>query len=212
MPVAGLSPIATLAAAGFIAVAGADEAGRGACAGPLVAAAVILPSDLRDGSVADARLSRLDDSKKLTPLARERLFDVICDAAVAFNIVAVSAHDCDALGIQEANVQALRRALLGLHVPPDYAICDGFAVDGLPWPSIGMWKGDQVAPCVSAASILAKVSRDRTMCELARDYPGYGLEGHKGYATAVHQAALERLGPSPIHRLSYANVAAVLTS
>ncbi|MDR0837033.1 MAG: ribonuclease HII [Propionibacteriaceae bacterium] len=211
MPIAGLSPIATLAAAGFVTVAGADEAGRGACAGPLVAAAVILPTDPTTGEVTDARLARLDDSKKLTPLARERLFDVICDAAVSFNIVSVSALDCDTFGIQEANVQALRRALLGLDVPPDYAICDGFAVDGLPWPSIGMWKGDQVVSCVSAASILAKVSRDRTMCQLALDYPGYALEGHKGYATAVHQAALERLGPSPIHRLSYANVAAVLT-
>jgi len=192
---------AVLREAGFERVAGADEAGRGACAGPLVAAAVILGSTVPDG---------LDDSKRLTPRRREQLFDEINDTAAASAWVAVSPADCDALGMQRADLGALRDAVLALEVTPDFAVTDGFAVPGLPCPSLGMWKGDQVVACVAAASIIAKVVRDRWMVALDAEYPGYGFAVHKGYATAAHQAALDELGPCPQHRMSYANVAATL--
>jgi len=187
--------------AGFRLVAGADEAGRGACAGPLVAAAVIL------GKTAPAGL---DDSKRLTARRREQLFDEINDTASAVAWVAVSPADCDALGMQTADLGALRDAVLALDTAPDFAVTDGFAVPGLPCPSLGMWKGDQVVACVSAASIVAKVVRDRWMVALDAEYPGYGFAVHKGYATAVHQAALDALGPCPQHRMTYRNVAATL--
>jgi len=192
---------AVLREAGFEHIAGADEAGRGACAGPLVAAAVILGSTVPDG---------LDDSKRLTPRRREALFDEINYTAAASAWVAVSPADCDALGMQRADLGALRDAVLALEITPDFAVTDGFAVPGLPCPSLGMWKGDQVVACVAAASIVAKVVRDRWMVALDAEYPGYGFAVHKGYATAAHQAALDELGPCPQHRLSYANVAATL--
>jgi ribonuclease HII len=183
--------------AGFGLLAGADEAGRGACAGPLVAAAVILGDPIPG----------LNDSKRLTPARREKLFDQIIATATSYAIVAIEPGECDALGIQEADLQGLRRALLQLNPAPDFAITDGFFVDGLPFESTGLWKADQVAAPVAAASILAKVTRDRTMVAFAAQYPGYGFEKHKGYATPVHQLALETLGPCAIHRLSYDNVA-----
>ena len=186
--------------AGFKSLAGADEAGRGACAGPLVAAAVILGTDIPSG---------LDDSKRLSPARRETLFDAILAAAMAVKIVTIEPADCDRLGVQKANLEALLRAVNGLQPAADFALIDGFAVSGLACPSLGLWKGDQVVQSISAASIVAKVHRDRLMIELAEKYPGYGFETHKGYATASHQRALERLGPCPQHRLSYANVAAV---
>ena len=184
--------------AGFRLVAGADEAGRGACAGPLVAAAVILGSEVPDG---------LDDSKRLTPARRDALFDAIYATARAVAWVSVEAADCDALGIQQADLGALRGAIAALAPTPDFAVTDGFAVPGLPCPSLGMWKGDQVVQCVAAASIVAKVTRDRIMDELDASYPGYGFAVHKGYATPAHQTALEDLGPCPQHRLSFRNVA-----
>jgi len=187
--------------AGFHRIAGADEAGRGACAGPLVAAAVILGESVPGG---------LDDSKRLTPKRREQLFAEINDAAVAVAWVSVSAGDCDALGMQSADLGALRDAVLALEPAPDFAVTDGFAVPGLACPSLGMWKGDQVVACVAAASIIAKVVRDRLMVALDDQYPGYGFAVHKGYATSSHQAALEALGPCPQHRLTYRNVAATL--
>jgi ribonuclease HII len=189
-----------LAAAGFRLIAGADEAGRGSCAGPLVAAAVIWPA-------AGAGVEGVDDSKKLTPMARDRALERIQREALAWSVVEVSAAECDELGIQSANITALRRALLRLDPAPDFALLDGFAVDGLPFPSLGVWKGDQVAFCVSAASIIAKVTRDRIMDRLDSEYPGYGFAIHKGYVTAAHSAALGKLGPSPVHRLSFGNVA-----
>jgi len=188
----------TLRRAGFSLVGGADEAGRGACAGPLVAAAVIL---------GDAPLPGLNDSKKLTPARREVLFDQIWASAIAVGVARIEASECDQLGIQQADLLGLRRAVLVLDPCPDFVVTDGFAVPGLPCPSLGMWKGDQAVACVSAASIIAKVTRDRIMDEMALDYPGYGFETHKGYATALHQAAIDRLGPCPQHRLSYRNVA-----
>jgi len=189
--------------AGFRLIAGADEAGRGACAGPLVAAAVILGEMVPDG---------LDDSKRLTRHHRERLFGEIGQTALAVSCVVVSAADCDASGIQQADVQALRDAVLALRPAPDFAVTDGFAVPGLGCPSLGMWKGDQVVACVAAASIIAKVTRDKLMTELDASYPGYGFAAHKGYGTPAHQAALAALGPCAEHRLTYRNVQVALQS
>ena len=186
-----------LARAGFGLVAGADEAGRGACAGPLVAASVILPTRTLDG---------LADSKKLTPATRERLYDVIVRSAVAWSVVRVEPAECDALGMHVANVEALRRAVSRLGRRPDFVLTDGFPVDGLGAPSLAMWKGDAVAASVAAASILAKVTRDRIMTAYAPDYPGYSFDVHKGYCTPLHQGELDALGPCGIHRLKWDNV------
>ncbi|MDR1431999.1 MAG: ribonuclease HII [Propionibacteriaceae bacterium] len=185
--------------AGFSLIAGADEAGRGACAGPLVAAAVIWPRIDLPGIV---------DSKKLTAAARAEAYTRITDHALAWACVAVPAAECDRLGIQQANLSALRRAILRLSPSPEYAVIDGFGLDGLPCPSLGIWKGDQVAVCVSAASIVAKVTRDRMMDQLQLEYPEYGFDVHKGYCTKAHQQVLDRLGPCPEHRLSFDNVPA----
>ena len=188
---------------GFTHVAGADEAGRGACAGPLVAAAVVLPAGRR------GEIDGLADSKLLTPAARERVYDAVVARALAYAVVAVPPEEVDARGLHVCNVVALRRALAALTVRPDYVLTDGFPVDGLGVPGLAVWKGDQVAACVAAASVVAKVTRDRIMVELAERYPWYGFEEHKGYATAEHTAALERYGPCAAHRFSYANVAGV---
>lgn len=187
-----------LARAGLAPVAGADEAGRGACAGPLVAAAVIL----------DPRrpIKGLDDSKALTRLARERLFDEINARAVAVACVSVEADECDRLGMHQADLQALRRAVARLAVPPAFVLTDGFPVDGIGAPGLAIWKGDKVAACVSAASIIAKVTRDRIMVGLEDQYPGYSFAVHKGYCTSLHQAALDELGPTVIHRRRFENV------
>jgi len=196
-PVGGVYEVA-LNQAGFHRIAGADEAGRGACAGPLVAAAVILGEVVPNG---------LNDSKRLTPKRREQIFDEINDTALALAWVSVPPADCDILGMQSADLGALRDAVLALEPSPDFAVTDGFAVPGLLCPSLGMWKGDQVVACVAAASIVAKVVRDRMMVELDAEYPGYGFAVHKGYATPSHQAALDALGPCSQHRLTYRNVA-----
>lgn len=187
-----------LARAGFVAVAGADEAGRGACAGPLVAAACIVPTKALPG---------LDDSKKLTPKRREQLYDEIVERAVSWSVVRVEPAECDALGMHVADLEALRRAVLRLDASPDFVLTDGFPVDGLGAPSLAMWKGDAVAASVAAASVLAKVARDRIMTDYATDFPGYGFEVHKGYCTPAHQERLEALGPCAIHRLKWDNVA-----
>ena len=190
--------LAELAQAGVSPVAGADEAGRGACAGPLVAAAAILPSGLRpDG---------LGDSKLVTERRRELLYDVIVAQAAAWAVAVVPAAEVDRIGVQEANYRALREAVAGLGVTPALALIDGFAVPALGVPGQAVVKGDRLVAAISAASILAKVTRDRLMTELHESWPEYGFAGHKGYATAVHQEALDRLGPCPEHRLSYANV------
>lgn len=190
-----------LTRAGMGPVAGADEAGRGACAGPLVAAAVIL--DNRAGRGLDG----VKDSKLLTPAARERAYDEIMAKAVAVSWVAIEPAGCDRLGMHVADIQALRRALLRLDVVPGFVLTDGSGVDGLPTPGLAIWKGDRVAACVAAASIVAKVTRDRIMVELDGRYPDYGFAVHKGYCTRDHQDALEALGPCPAHRFSYDNVA-----
>ena len=186
--------------AGFDLVAGADEAGRGACAGPLVAGAVIL--DER----AVRHLDGLNDSKLLSAATRERLYDEIVACALAWSAVEVSPSECDQLGMHEADLQGLRRALLRLDPQPGFALTDGFAVSGLACPGLAVWKGDQVAACVAAASIIAKVTRDRIMKAYDEQFPSYGFAGHKGYCTAEHQLRLDELGPSTIHRMRYENV------
>lgn len=188
---------------GFAQVAGADEAGRGACAGPLVAAAAVLPPGRR------GEIEELDDSKLLTPAARERVYEQVVAKASAYAVVVIPPDEVDSRGLQVCNLAALRRALAGLAVRPEYVLTDGFPVDGLDVPGLAVWKGDQVAACVAAASVLAKVTRDRLMVELDQRYPQYGFAEHKGYTTPEHSAALDRYGPCPIHRFSYQNVAGV---
>lgn len=185
---------------GFGPVAGADEAGRGACAGPLVAAAVIL--DDRPG----AEIPGLRDSKLLTAPQRDRVYDAVVERALSWAVVEIAPGGCDRIGLHVANLQALRRSLLRLGTNPGYVLTDGFAVDGLPVPGLALWKGDRVAACVAAASVVAKVTRDRIMVAMDADYPHYGFARHKGYSTRVHQDALEQWGPCPQHRMSYDNV------
>jgi ribonuclease HII len=186
--------------AGLDPVAGADEAGRGACAGPLVAGAVIL-SDAKS-----KQISGLNDSKLLSAAQRERCYAEIMEKALAWSVVSVEPAECDALGMHVANISALRRALLRLDVAPTYVLTDGFSVDGLGVPGLAVWKGDRVAACVAAASIIAKVTRDRIMCELHEVYPQYEFSVHKGYCTPLHQERLDQYGPSATHRMRYENV------
>jgi len=181
-------------------IAGVDEAGRGACAGPLVAGAVILPPG-RSGIVPG-----LADSKLLTEKAREKCYQQIVKRAVAWSVVVIDHDECDRLGMHVANVEALRRAVALLDLPPAYVLTDGFPVDGLGAPGLAVWKGDRVAACIAAASVIAKVTRDRIMCELHEQYPQYDFRTHKGYITDEHTAALTAHGPSPIHRMRFVNV------
>ena len=190
--------------AGLAPIAGVDEAGRGACAGPLIIASVIL-NDLNS-----ERLKELRDSKELTERERERLFPIIQEEALAISIITISPEEIDERGVHKANLDGMRRAVQGLQVPPNYVITDGYAIEGMVVPSLAIWKGDQVAPTISAASIIAKVTRDRIMQELDVRFPGYGLAKHKGYITAAHTAAIKQLGVSVIHRKSYSNVATLL--
>jgi ribonuclease HII len=187
---------------GFAVVAGADEAGRGACAGPLVVAAAVLPANRR-GEVPE-----LADSKLLTPAARERVYAEVMARAVAYSVVVIPAEEVDVRGLHVCNLAGMRRALAALTPHPDYVLTDGFRVDGLGAPGLAVWKGDRVAACIAAASVVAKVTRDRIMVELDQEFPGYGFAEHKGYATDEHSAALNRHGPCPQHRFSYVNVAA----
>jgi len=189
---------------GFAYVAGADEAGRGACAGPLVAAAAILAPGRR------GEIPGLNDSKLLTPAARERVYALVMDRALAWSVVIVPPGDIDTRGLHVCNVTAMRRALASLAIRPEYVLTDGFRVDGLGAPGLAVWKGDQVAACVAAASVVAKVTRDRIMCDLDLDWPQYGFADHKGYSTPEHAAAMNAHGVTPHHRVSYVNVAAVL--
>lgn len=186
--------------AGLAPIAGVDEAGRGACAGPLVAAAAILPEG-KTGIVPG-----LADSKLLTEKARERCYDQVVKRALAWSVVVVEPGECDRLGMHVANVEALRRALARLDVRPSYVLTDGFPVDGLGVPGLAVWKGDRVAACISAASVLAKVTRDRIMTELDGDYPAYEFKVHKGYITSLHSKRLAEHGPCAIHRMRFVNV------
>lgn len=188
---------------GFVSIAGLDEAGRGACAGPLVIGAAVL--DVKAKRTVRA-LAELNDSKQLTAAARERVYDQITTFALAWTTVIIESQDVDSIGLHVANLQGMRRALARLDVETDYALTDGFAVPGLPVPSLGVWKGDEVCGCVSAAGVLAKVTRDRIMCDLDVMYPQYGFAEHKGYVTAPHRNALAKHGASPVHRQCFAPV------
>lgn len=192
---------AALTRAGFGPVAGADEAGRGACAGPLVVAACILPTGRR------GVIEGLNDSKLLTAAARERLYAEVQRRAVATSVVIVPAAEIDAYGLHVANLAGMRRALGTLTPAPRYALTDGFPVPGLGIPSTAVWKGDATVACIAAASILAKVTRDRIMVGLHDNWPEYDFAQHKGYVTAAHSAALQQWGPCPEHRHRYVNVA-----
>jgi ribonuclease HII len=192
----------TLHRRGFARVGGADEAGRGACAGPLVTAAVVLPPGRR------GEVPGLADSKLLTPAAREEVYAEVMARASAYAVVIVPAPEVDDRGLHKMNLEALRRALGRLNPRPDYVLTDGFRVDGVGVPGLAVWKGDQVSACIAAASVLAKVTRDRIMIELDARYPEYEFAQHKGYVTPVHAAALRAHGPCPEHRMSYRNVAA----
>ncbi len=181
-------------------VAGVDEVGRGACAGPLVVAACMLgPGRLES-------LAALDDSKKLTEKSREKLFPLICRYALAYHVVFIPSTEVDRRGVHVANIEGMRRAVAGLSVRPGYVLSDGFRVPGLAVPSLPVIGGDGAAACIAAASVLAKVSRDRLMVAMEADHPGYGFAVHKGYSTAAHSAALNDLGPCPEHRYSFINV------
>ena len=189
-----------LARAGLAPVAGIDEAGRGACAGPLVVAAVMLkPSRM-------ASLTELADSKALTEKARNAAYQQVMRAALDWSVVIIPSGDIDRLGLHVCNVAGMRRALAGMAARPGYVLTDGFPVRGLAVPALAMWKGDQVAACVAAASVVAKVTRDALMCELSGKYPEYGFARHKGYSTRSHMKALNEYGPSPEHRMSFVNV------
>lgn len=189
-----------LARQGLTPVAGVDEAGRGACAGPLVAAAVVL----------DRPIPGIADSKLLTEARREKCFDLIMKRAADVSVVIVSAPDCDQMGMHVANISALRRALARLAVRPGYVLTDGFPVDGLGVPGLAVWKGDRVAASIAAASIVAKVTRDRIMVQLHEEYPAYDFATHKGYCTSLHQEKLDEHGPCPEHRRRYVNVRAAM--
>jgi len=190
--------------AGISPIAGVDEAGRGACAGPLVVAAVIL----RDPFAPE--LAEVRDSKEISESKREELFDVVVKAADAICVIEIPPSLIDERGVHVANIDGMRRAVHGLSLSPKYVLTDGYVVPGLGFPTLGVWKGDQVVHAISAASIIAKVTRDRMMRELDRDYPGYGFSKHKGYVTSTHTKALQELGPCAVHRASFSNVAAFI--
>lgn len=188
--------------AGLGPVVGVDEAGRGACAGPVTVAACALPPR------TFPELATLTDSKKLTPRTRERLFPLITERAEGYAVVHLPARDIDAHGIQWANITGMRRAVARLDFHPGYVLTDAWKVSGLSCPQLPVIGGDATARCIAAASVLAKVSRDRLMERLDEQYPGYGLAAHKGYSTKAHLEAVRRQGASSIHRYTYANVAA----
>ena len=183
-------------------IAGVDEAGRGPLAGPVVAAAVIL-DDLNPNK-------GLADSKKLTPLKRERLFDEIRARALCFSIAEASVEEIDQINILQATMLAMQRAVQGLRLKPAKVLVDGNRLPKLDVLAEAIVRGDDKEPAISAASILAKVHRDRWCVHYHEQYPAYGFAGHKGYGTAEHLAALRQHGACPQHRRSFSPVAAVL--
>lgn len=184
-----------LARQGFTAICGVDEAGRGPLCGPVVAAACILPLGLE--------IPGLNDSKKLTEKRREALFDTICTHAVAYAVAQATVEEIDRLNILEADLLAMRRSIASLGVPADYALIDGNIARDFPLPARAVIHGDALSPSIAAASVLAKVTRDRLCLELDRQYPQYGIAKHKGYGTREHMNALRTYGPSPIHRKKF---------
>ncbi len=184
-----------LIASGYSAVCGVDEAGRGPLAGPVCAAAVILPQGLE--------IPGLNDSKKLSEKQRDRLYDLIVEKALSYGIAFGSVDEIEEHNILEATFIAMNRAINSLAVKPDFAIIDGNRNKGIEIPSRAIVKGDGRCASIAAASILAKVTRDRYMLKAAEDYPQYHFEKHKGYGTKLHYEALREFGPSPIHRPSF---------
>ncbi|MGH8867934.1 MAG: ribonuclease HII [Actinomycetes bacterium] len=189
-----------LARSGLTPVAGADEAGRGACAGPLVTAAVVLPEGRR------GQVPGLADSKLLSPDVREEVYAEVVARAVAWSTVVVPPDQVDRQGVHRCNIAALRRAVARLDLRPEYALTDGFPVGGLGVPALAIWKGDRVSASIAAASVVAKVTRDRIMVELDARHPAYGFAVHKGYVTPEHRSRLTRHGPCPDHRYSFVTV------
>jgi ribonuclease HII len=183
---------------GFTVVAGVDEAGRGALAGPLVAAAVVLPEDFD--------LEGLEDSKLLTPLQRQRVYGRILELAAAISVCRAMPRRIDRAGLHRTNLSLLKGALRRLSVAPEFVLADGFPLRGLRLPCLGVRKGDVITASVAAASVVAKVTRDRIMVRYHRRFPEYGFDTNKGYGTRRHWAALDRYGPTPIHRRSFKGV------
>ncbi len=182
-------------ALGYTAVCGCDEAGRGPLCGPVVAAAVILDPDVT--------IEGLDDSKKLTEKKREKLFDIIKEKALAYAIAEATPTEIDEINILNASMLAMRRAVEALHVKADFALIDGNCSRGFTIATETVVKGDAKSASIAAASILAKVTRDRGCIELDRQYPMYGIAKHKGYPTKEHMDAVREYGPSPIHRRTF---------
>ena len=184
-----------LMSSGYKYVCGCDEAGRGPLCGPVVAAAVILPIDIE--------IPGLNDSKKLTEKRREALFELIKESAIAYAIAEASPGEIDEINILNASMLAMKRAVEALEVKADFALIDGNCSRGFDIPTKTVVKGDSISASIAAASILAKVTRDRGCIELDRIYPEYGIAQHKGYPTKVHMDAVKEHGPSPIHRKTF---------
>jgi ribonuclease HII len=189
---------------GLARIAGVDEAGRGPLAGPVVAAAVVLPVKwFSDGLPAE--LDGLNDSKQLSAVQRERFFEVLLKLpGVRYAIATVDAATIDAINILRATHRAMNEALAALAPVPEHVLVDGLRVKSIRFQQTPLVKGDSRSYSIAAASVLAKVTRDRRMCEFDAIYPGYGFAEHKGYGTEKHLAAIARLGPAPIHRRSFA--------
>lgn len=181
---------------GVVVVAGIDEVGRGALAGPVTACAVVLRGDFR--------LEGLDDSKRLAPDVRERMADLVRTSAVAFAVAHADSTEIDRFGISHATRLAWQRALEGLGVEVGHVLIDGNDAGDLRVPTTAVVRGDSLVACIAAASVVAKVERDTLMAAMAPDYPEYGFEANRGYGTAEHLAAIARCGPSPVHRRSFA--------
>ena len=193
-----------LASAGISPIAGVDEAGRGACAGPLVIASVVLHDPFAP------ELAVVRDSKEIPENKRDAVFELIHRIAASVSVVIVPVSEVDSRGVHAANLDGMRRAVQGLSIEPAYVLTDGYAIEGLGVPNLAVWKGDQVVVSISAASVIAKVTRDRIMREMDLEFPQYGFAGHKGYITAAHTKALNEHGPCAQHRTSFANVAALI--
>ena len=189
---------------GISPIAGVDEAGRGACAGPLVIASVVLHDPFAP------ELAVVRDSKEIPESKRDVVFELIQGIAASISVVIVPASEVDLRGVHAANLDGMRRAVQGLSVEPAYVLTDGYAIEGLGLPNLAVWKGDQVVVSISAASVIAKVTRDRIMRDMDRNFPLYGFAGHKGYITAAHTKALNEHGPCAEHRTSFSNVAALI--
>ncbi len=186
------------ASSGFLLIAGVDEAGRGPLAGPVVSAAVILP--------ADFSVDGVNDSKKLTAAKRDRLFDRIRAEAVSVAVGIADHEEIDRLNILQASLLSMKRAVKALETPPDYLLIDGIFTVSYPTAQEAVKKGDSLSMSIAAASIIAKVTRDRIMDNYDREFPQYGFKKHKGYPTQKHREAIRQHGPSPIHRKSFSGV------